>query len=58
MPNACCRAANDAGTLLVLEDDQSPEKPELVCYRCPDCRCRHFELTLDPVNIGLEGSGL
>ena len=58
MPNACCRKANDEGALLTLDEDQEGAPPGGVVYRCPECRCRHFELEVDPAVIGVEVSSL
>jgi hypothetical protein len=37
---------------------QPSDKPELVIRKCRICQCRHFELTLDPAEIGLVGAKL
>lgn len=31
------------------------QRPDLVVYRCKLCDCRHFELSVSPGKIGLQG---
>ena len=47
----CCKDEKN----LVL---QPSDKPELEIRKCSVCGCRHFELTVDPGVIGLEGIAL
>jgi hypothetical protein len=49
-PNECC---NDPANCDVTEPAEG-----LVCEQCRVCGCRHFELTVDPAELGLLGSSL
>ena len=51
-PNACC---NVAGNLVRRPD---LERPDLSVNVCRICRCRHFELTVDPANIFARGESI
>lgn len=54
--NVCCA---DPGN---REDGPGPrggETPDdMTVTHCRVCDCRHFEVTVDPVLIGVEGKGL
>ena len=45
--NECCRDPENMGPVEELEGG-------LTFRRCAVCRCRHFELTLEPGEIALE----
>ena len=47
----CCKDSNN------LKQEESG-KSDLTMYRCVVCKCRHFELTVDPEHFGLVGSSL
>ena len=51
-PNACC---NDPENLLPHHET---EMPDLTAVKCQVCGCRHFELSVDPGEIGVEGAPL
>lgn len=31
------------------------ERPDLIVKTCTICGCRHFELTVDPIPLGVKG---
>lgn len=43
----CCK---DEKNLYIDE-----QRPDLIVYRCKRCCCRHFELSVSPGKIGLQG---
>ena len=44
----CCRLTENL-------ELQPSDKPDLTFQKCKICGCRHFEVTLDPGNLGLVG---
>lgn len=46
LPKSCCR---DQKNLHVIE-----EVGDRVTRRCRVCKCRHFELTVDPGRLGVQ----
>jgi hypothetical protein len=46
----CCQVAENLEAQTV--------KPDLVVKVCRACGCRHFELTVDPGQLGLKGHDL
>ena len=47
----CCKVEENLGPAV-------QERPDLVYRHCKVCQCRHFELTLDPGKLGLQGAGI
>lgn len=47
--NECCQKSDNL-------EKQPSDKPELRILKCKICGCRHFELSVDPGIIGLEGN--
>jgi hypothetical protein len=56
----CCARHEAAGTLVVLPEDQDEARLEagIVVRRCPECKRRHVEMTVDPALIGVEVKSL
>lgn len=36
-------------------EPQPSDKPDLTIFKCKFCGCRHFELSVDPGNLGIKG---
>jgi hypothetical protein len=49
----CCEKAVNSDKVSVERVNES-----LIFIRCPVCNCRHFELTVDPGQLGLKGADL
>lgn len=47
----CCKVEGNLVTEQVIEN-------ELTISTCSQCGCRHFELTVDPVSIGMVVGGM
>jgi hypothetical protein len=51
MPNMCCAVSDNL-------ELQTSEKPDLIVRKCRICGLRHFELSIDPIKLGLKGASL
>ena len=49
--NECCRDEKNLSETV-------QERKDLVYRRCGVCGCRHFELTVDPGELGVQGKEL
>ena len=47
----CCK---DPGNLYRRPNDPE-ERKDLIIMRCKVCECRHFELSVDPLELNLKG---
>jgi hypothetical protein len=47
----CCRVKENL-------EPQDSSRPELTIVKCKVCGCRHFELTIETVEVGVTGQGL
>jgi hypothetical protein len=50
MKKPCCEKEEN------LESKQ--DRPDLVIKTCKVCGCRHFELSVDPIRMGIKGASL
>lgn len=46
--NPCCENPDN------LEDVSQPERPDVQVLVCQECGCRHIEVSVDPVQLGVE----
>lgn len=54
----CCQAAHDEQTLIMRDEDQNPERPDITVRRCPTCSRRHILAIVEKGNIGLHGGSI
>jgi hypothetical protein len=47
----CCKQEDNLGPVV-------QEREDLIYRRCRVCQCRHFELTVDPLRLGIHGSNM
>lgn len=52
-PNECC---NDPANLVEEPTGETHPEGDLILRRCQVCRCRHFELSVDPIEVGIKFS--